>query len=206
MKYKLPSNWKYAKIKEIADIDTETISEDTDPNYRFKYITLGDVNKGKISDELSECSFEEAPSRARRVINIKDVIVSTGFAVISPRECVNGKYLYQFLYSEYIKWQLYTLIVGSSYPAINSDDVANLKILLPPHEEQQKIADIFSLYDFAIKKIEQLIIMKEEYKKAIIQQMFDKRKIVKGINLEISNILSVVKREDDGKKIWELCT
>jgi type I restriction enzyme S subunit len=98
------------------------------------------------------------------------------------------------------------LIVGSSYPAINSDDVANLKILLPPHEEQQKIADIFSLYDFAIKKIEQLIIMKEEYKKAIIQQMFDKRKIVKGINLEISNILSVVKREDDGKKIWELCT
>jgi hypothetical protein len=36
--------------------------------------------------------------------------------------------------------------------------------------------------------------------------MFDKRKIVKGINLEISNILSVVKREDDGKKIWELCT
>ena len=67
--------------------------------------------------------------------------------------------------------QLYNLVVGSNYPAINSSDVKSLKILLPPLPEQQKIAAILSTWDKAIDRTQSLIKAKELQKKGLMQRL-----------------------------------
>jgi len=127
----------------------------------------------------------DAPSRARRKVKKGDVlfstvrpnlegyaringqvnnlIASTGFAVLSPKEITDTDFIYQYLYSYDIKRQIYALVVGSNYPAVNSSDVANLKFSIPKStSERQAIAALFSTWDEAIEKTERLIQVKEK--------------------------------------------
>ncbi|MBK9229253.1 MAG: restriction endonuclease subunit S [Ignavibacteria bacterium] len=63
--------------------------------------------------------------------NLDNLVASTGFSVLTPIHC-DGEYLFQFLFSSIFKRQIGELLVGSNYPAINSSDIRNLKILVPP--------------------------------------------------------------------------
>ncbi|MBK6329955.1 MAG: restriction endonuclease subunit S [Bacteroidetes bacterium] len=67
---------------------------------------------------------------------VKDLIASTGFAVITTKKC-SHEFLFQYLFSSGIDRQFYQLLVGSNYPAINSSDVRKLKIPFPPLSEQK---------------------------------------------------------------------
>ncbi len=107
---------------------------------------------------------------------VKDFIVSTGFSVITTKDNVSGEYIYQSLYGKALQNQFHRLIVGSNYPAINSSDVKNLKVPLPPLPEQQKIAQILSTWDKAIEKTEQLIRAKIQLKKGLMQQLLTGKK------------------------------
>ena len=85
--------------------------------------------------------------------NDDTLIVSSGFAVLSPNETiVNPKYLYYFLTQENITNYLQTIAEGAttSYPSIKPIDIANLQINLPPLSEQQQIADFLSSLDAKI--------------------------------------------------------
>ena len=65
------------RLKYAATINDEALSETTDPDYTFQYIDIGNVNSsGEITGTM-EISFEESPSRARRLVKSGDVIVST---------------------------------------------------------------------------------------------------------------------------------
>ncbi len=181
------------KIKEIAEIDTNTLSKNTDPMFRFKYITLSDVERGRINDNLTEMYFKDSPSRARNRIkkgdiifgtvrpnlqsfarireNTTDTIVSTGFSVITPKKEVEGEYVYQLLFTNYISRQIDALIVGSSYPAINSEEVGNLKMPLPSFAKQKKIGDLFVLFDRELLLLNQKMTILKLQKKGLMQQL-----------------------------------
>ena len=51
-------------------------------------------------------------------------------------------------------------------PRADWDIVSNYPILLPPLAEQEKIAEILSLWDKAIEQTKELITYKEKQKKA----------------------------------------
>ena len=182
---KIPEGWKESKIKSLIYIDKNSLSRKTPKDYEFEYISLSDVNKGSISKNIQRIKFNEAPSRARRIVSegdilfstvrpnleghcrikklIENTIASTGFAVLSPKTKTDTEYLYQYLYSINIKKQIYALVVGSNYPAVNSSDVGNLKIVFPENfKERKAIADILSTWDEAIEKTEKLIKEKEK--------------------------------------------
>jgi type I restriction enzyme S subunit len=211
----LPKGWKEVKLNQVAEIDKESLPGNTNKSYEFDYISLSDVDSNSLRIETSKQVFENAPSRARRIVRKGDVlmstvrpnlqgftiirnevinlIASTGFAVIRPKSIIS-EFLFQYLFSGIISKQFYSLLVGSNYPAINSSDVKNLKILLPPLPEQQAIADCLSTWDGAIQATQQLIRQKELQKKWLMQQLLTGKKRLKGFS-----------EEWEERKLGELC-
>ena len=56
-------------------------------------------------------------------------------------------------------------------PSYNASDLANIKILLPPLAEQEKIAEILGAWDSAIEKLTALIAAKRLQKKGLMQKL-----------------------------------
>ena len=198
----IPNGWEVKKLGEVVNINNSSLKENTDPNYAFTYIDLSSVNQGKIDIPIEQIYFKEAPSRARRLIEInniiistvrpnlqgfayidftcKDYIVSTGFAVLSYKCNINMKFLYNMFYSNILMKQINAIITGSNYPAISSADIKNFIIPVPPLAEQEKIAEILSLWDKAIEQTKELIAYKEKQKKGLMQNLLTGKKRLHG--------------------------
>ena len=198
----IPEDWEVKKLGKVGEIDKKSLNSNTDKEYEFDYISLSDVDSDQFSIKTSKQKFKNAPSRARRIVKkgdvllstvrpnlegftiirdeVKDLIASTGFAVITSKNELHNEYLFNFLFSNIIKRQFHKLLVGSNYPAINSSDVENLKIPLPPLQEQKKIADCLSTCDSAIEKQSQLINVLTQRKKALMQQLLTGKKRLPG--------------------------
>lgn len=206
---KIPSDWEVCYFEDIAEIDKYCLKGNTPKEYQFEYISLSDVDSNVIKIETSTQVFESAPSRARRIVNkgdilmstvrpnlqgfslirneVKDLIASTGFAVISTTKC-NNEFLYQYLFSSSISKQFYQLLVGSNYPAINSSDVKRLKLPLPPLPEQIRIAEVLGTWDKAITNLQATITQKELRNKWLMQQLLTGKKRLKGFGGEWKEI------------------
>ena len=111
----VPEGWRISNLKNVADIDSDSLSNKTGANYSFKYIDIASVKEGIINSPKSIYNFAEAPSRARRVLKPGDVlmstvrpnlkafayfdytddnyIASTGFSVIRASKQTSGKFL-----------------------------------------------------------------------------------------------------------------
>ena len=180
----LPKGWRRVSLGEVCSIDKRTLSPQTTDDYCFDYIALSDIDRGSLL-QMQKYKFSEAPSRARRVVKrgdvllgtvrpnlqgfyvfkdeVKDCIVSTGFAVLTPKfDLLDSVYLFQLLFSHQMLATYHAVNVGSNYPAINSSDISNFKILVPPLREQKVIASILETWDTAIEKTEALIAAKEK--------------------------------------------
>ena len=215
----IPEDWELKKLGKVGEIDKKSLNSNTDKEYEFDYISLSDVDSDQFSIKTSKQKFKNAPSRARRIVKkgdvllstvrpnlegftiirdeVKDLIASTGFAVITSKNELHNEYLFNFLFSNIIKRQFHKLLVGSNYPAINSSDVKNLKIPLPPLPEQKKIADCLSTWDVAIEKQNALINALADRKKALMQQLLTGKKRLPGFegkwNLNSINDLFIFK-------------
>lgn len=192
----IPQEWEVKRIQEICKVDAKSLSAKTSPNYEFEYISLSDVDSDSFDISTSHQIFRTAPSRARRIVSKgdvvistvrpnlrgfflakedkKDLIASTGFAVLTPTEC-DSQYLLSCFFSQIVSKQFYSLVVGSNYPAVNSSDVAKLKLAVPPLAEQRKIAEILSVWDEAIEKQSRLIEKLELRKRALMQRLLTGR-------------------------------
>jgi type I restriction enzyme S subunit len=222
----IPEDWVAKHFEDVADIDKNSLNGNTPKDYEFEYISLSDVDSDDFKIETTKQVFANAPSRARRIVKqgdilmstvrpnlqgfslirhkAKDLIASTGFAVITAKKC-NNEYLFQYLFSSGINRQFYQLLVGTNYPAINSSDVRKLKILLPPLPEQKAIAHLLNTWDKAINKNNLLIERKELQKKWLTQMLLTGKKRLKGFEKtkwrklhikDFSQEVSIKNRED----------
>lgn len=193
----IPKDWEVKRLGKVCEIDKESLSSNTNPNYEFDYISLSDIDSESFQITTTKQIFRNAPSRARRIVKkgdviistvrpnlktfilikdvVKDLIVSTGFAVLTPQKVI-GDYLYQYMFSTQVTKQFYHLVVGSNYPAVNSSDVSHLRIAIPRLEEQQLIASVLQLWDTAIEKQSKLINKLTVRKRALMQQLLTGKK------------------------------
>lgn len=155
----IPSHWRCVKIKNVVSCNDEVLSENTDKDRQIEYVEISDVTYEKGITGSSKFLFKDAPSRARRITQKGDVIistvrtylkaiariadtnpiVSTGFAVIRPLG-VEPSFLFYAISSNGFLNEVQKYSTGVSYPAITSQELINLRCALPPIEEQKAIA------------------------------------------------------------------
>lgn len=89
---------------------------------------------------------------------------------------VDPVFLSMILNTERTKNDIYRLSIGSTVSRINIADIKKLKVASPPLPEQQKIANILSTWNKAIKTTERLIDNSIQQKKALMQQLLTGKK------------------------------
>ena len=183
--------WEEKKLKNIVEINPRT---EELPN-EFIYIDLESVENG-ILKEKKIIQKENAPSRAKRNVKLNDIlyqtvrpyqqnnlffyfddefeyIASTGYAQLRSIKN-NPKYIYQLLHTKKFLDKVLENCTGTSYPAINSNDLGNINILYTLNiKEQQKIADFLSNIDKKISITEEKLDLFKKYKKGIMQKIFN---------------------------------
>ena len=167
-------SWQKLRIKNVASMNAKSLSNETDFNYEFKYVDIGNVNQNGIINEPEVLQFGEAPSRARRIVSEgdviistvrtylkavayfnfypKDYIVSTGFAVLSHFKKVNPSFLSYYCQSDFFIDLVIGNSKGVSYPAINSTELSCLLVHYPPFPEQFTIAKFLDIKTQTIDK------------------------------------------------------
>ena len=176
--------------------DIATINPKSDPlQNTFIYIDLEAVEKGELR-KIQEIMREEAPSRAQRVIDNNDIlfqcvrpyqknnyihrilntsnqqwVASTGYAQIRTTELPN--YIYHLLNTDEFNRKVMVRCTGSSYPAINSEDLATIHLYYTPDKKEQlKISRLLDLLDKRIATQNKIIEDLKKLKSAIVDKLY----------------------------------
>jgi len=195
----VPGGWGAIKLKYLTSCNDESLPDSTEPDKEIHYVDISSVTYPFGITKIDQMSFSDAPSRARRLVKNGDTIVSTvrtylkaiapiedleqrlvvstGFAVIRPRDLLPG-YLSRLLLSHYFLERIASVSVGVSYPAVNPSDIGNIVAPKPPIAEQIKIASFLdretARIDALIQKKERMIELLKEKRIALITQAVTK--------------------------------
>jgi len=160
----IPEHWVVKPLKRWVTINERVLTETTDPEYTFDYLDIGCVGTGRLVGKPKRIKFDDAPSRARRILrrgdtiistartylrafyfvaeDVSDLVASTGFAVLAPHEGVVPEYLGITLQSDPFINRVTANSVGIAYPAITETNLGTFHVAMPPDAgEQQAIAE-----------------------------------------------------------------
>lgn len=167
-----PSTTK--SLSQYCDANTQSLGRETPAEFRFRYVDLSSANQGKIDWQKTRAlTYANSPSRARRIVKPGDVLFSTvrpglmghgmlrepsdlpvigstGFAVLSPKDDADGRFLFHSLFLNEFKRQVAQFEVGSNYPAINESDLLRVQLGAVDGPSQSLIADILDALDNAV--------------------------------------------------------
>ncbi len=148
-------DWELVKIGMFVKTNNNSANKDY-PHQIIKYLDTGSLTEGKI-ETLQEFSFNEAPSRARRLVKHNDVlistvrpnqkhygiiknpidnlVVSTGFCVITC-ENIDPHFIYILLTNSDMTEYLHSIAEGSTstYPSLKPSDIEAVEFQLPPND------------------------------------------------------------------------
>jgi len=191
---KIPSHWTMKPLKYLVSLNPTALPESTSDEFEFNYIEISDVTKEHGVKGSSRQRFSTAPSRARRLVQENDVLVSTvrtylravglvpevqdglpfvastGFAALRPTG-VNPNFLSYALTAEHFVAQVESRSTGISYPAINASDLVSIAIPVPPFEEQIQIARHL---DNQLTQLDALVSVTKE----AIERLYERRSAV----------------------------
>lgn len=161
--FEIPDNWKWNRLRNLVYNRGQKT-----PVKEFSYIDIGSIDNihQRLNDNETIIPAAEAPSRARKIVGLGDIlystvrpylhnaciidknfraepIASTGFAVLTCYKGVNSKYLLYYMLSP--AFDQYANATdnakGVAYPAINDEKLYKAVVPLPPLAEQQRIVE-----------------------------------------------------------------
>lgn len=171
-------------LKRITACNRSTLDESTPYDYLFRYVDISSVDAKHGITHYEKTVFGKSPSRARRIVHKDDlivstvrtylraiakiedddnVIVSTGFAVITPQNVDSG-YLECLFKSNLFCDEVVRRSIGVSYPSINTSALMDISVPIPSFDTQ---IDIGKRLTAQRKKINRYI----EYKKQQISNL-----------------------------------
>ena len=171
--FEIPHTWKWVRLKQIVYHRGQK-----KPTSKFWYIDIGSIDNinQKLKPLKNIIDADSAPSRARRIVGIGDIlystvrpylhnmciidsvtpfeiIASTGLAAMTCYEKIFNKYLFYYLLSPSFDRYANSLenSKGVAYPAINDERLYKAVVPLPPFDEQKRIVEkieaIFPIID-----------------------------------------------------------
>ena len=181
--------WEQRKLGDIAEFNPKAEIPDV-----FEYVDLESVIGTEMVSHRQELKLT-APSRAQRLAKTGDLfyqmvrpyqknnylyeksdkhyVFSTGYAQMRPHQ--DGYFLLCLVQNNNFVQIVLDNCTGTSYPAINANDLANIEVKYPfKSEEQVKIGMVFRSLDNLItlhqRKYDSLV----NVKKAMLEKMFPK--------------------------------
>jgi type I restriction enzyme S subunit len=176
------------RVKYLAKINVSTLPEDTDPDCEIHYLDISSVGLGQMQNEPEILTFAAAPSRARRLVQDGDTIVSTvrtylravlpirdphpslvvstGFAVLTPESKIDPRYFAWVIQSDVFIEEVVARSVGVSYPGINASQIGDIQIPITDIQTQCNIANYLdretARIDSLIEKKQRLVELASE--------------------------------------------
>lgn len=185
------------ELKDICKTNQSNYSK-SDKWTFINYLDTGNITKNKI-DEIQYINLEneKLPSRAKRKVEIDDIIystvrpnqlhygiikqmpnnflVSTGFTTIKiNRKIAEPKFIFYYITQDEITEHLSAIAEQSTsaYPSIKPSDIENLEINLPSLKTQKQIASILSALDDKIELNNRINENLEQQAQAIFKSWF----------------------------------
>jgi type I restriction enzyme S subunit len=169
----MAGEWRRTKLGDVVEINPEVLGSDW-PYDHIRYVDISSVGEGFLIELPRHLSITDAPSRAKRLVrsgdtilstvrpnrrsmyfvkeSSPDLVVSTGFAVLRPREnLIEPRYLYACVFDKNFTEYLVSREKGAAYPAVLPEDIADAIINLPPLPEQRAIAAVLGALDDKIE-------------------------------------------------------
>ena len=169
--------WEQRKLREIAEFNPKSELPE-----EFEYVDLESVSGTEMISHRTELK-KSAPSRAQRLAKTGDVfyqmvrpyqknnylfekdddnyVFSTGYAQMRPY--IDSCFLMSFLQTDKFVKVVLDNCTGTSYPAINSNDLSNLKIDVPNKRmEEVKIGEYFRSLDNLITLHQRLYVLEKK--------------------------------------------
>ena len=189
LKREIPKGWNVLKLGEHCSFNKRTSNGYF--NHPILYLDTSNITNNTI-DELQflNPSSDIIPSRARRLVQEGDIVystvrpnlkhfgiimnpdynmvVSTGFAVITANWSAYRYFIYQFLIQAATIENLSTIAQSavSAYPSINTSDIENLDLVVPPDSMIEKYAKtacrLYLQIDTNYKEIKSLTKQRDE--------------------------------------------
>ena len=147
----VPRGWRVGTLADLSDLNPESWSAKNHPDI-VAYIDLANAKDNEIAS-VTDFEFDDAPSRARRVLRTGDTIVgtvrpgnrsfafthepasnltaSTGFAVLRPSVAANTEFVYLAATQDSSIEHLAHVADGGAYPAVRPDVVSGLQCVVP---------------------------------------------------------------------------
>ena len=183
-------DWEQRKLSEVAEFNPKSELPET-----FEYVDLESVVGTEMVSHRTE-TRETAPSRAQRLARTGDVffqtvrpyqrnnylfekpdnnyVFSTGYVQMRPK--IDAEFLMCFLQTDSFVKVVLDNCTGTSYPAINSNDLSNLEIVLPASDdEQRRIGSFISNLDNLITLHQRKCDETKKLKKYMLQKMFPQK-------------------------------
>lgn len=208
----IPEGWKRVPLETVADVRSGVAKGKSglkDP-ITVPYLRVANVQDGHINlNEVKSLEIERHQLE-RYSLMPGDVLMNEGgdfdklgrgdvwlgqvspclhqnhvFAVRPNQSKMDSFFLAALAASNYGKTYFLSCAKRSTNLAsINSTQIKEFPVILPPLPEQKKIAQILSTWDKAITTAEQLLANSQQQKKALMQQLLTGKKRLKGFGGE----------------------
>ena len=156
----IPKGWEVATLADFSSLNPEAWSKATRPK-AIRYVDLSNTKWGRIEAVVSY-AHHEAPSRAQRVLRVRDTIVgtvrpgngsyalifeegltaSTGFAVLRPAKAEYAEFVYLAATSGDSTEALSHLADGAAYPAVRPEVVAATPVVRPSDDLLERFSRV----------------------------------------------------------------
>lgn len=197
------NEWKKTQLGAVMDFKNGLNTEKSNYGNGVKFVNVMDVFKNdiltedkiigrinldpkKIEDNLLEYgdilfnrTSETYDEIAMSAVYLDNKPATFGGFVIRGRpikETFDPNYSVYAFQSFDFRNQVIKLGQGAVRANIGQKDLAKVNFLIPPIEEQKKIAEILSTWDKAIEAVEKLVANSQQQKKALMQQLLTGKK------------------------------